>query len=513
MMARRGVLAKALLYAAAALALLLSLQQILQAQGSVRHTRSQVGGVPVEVFAPKDASGPQPVVVIAHGFSACKQYMYPFAYTFARNGYVAAVFDFSGHGKNPASFPYSWGGVHRDTSPLTRDLERVIEHARSLPEADGDQIALLGYSMGSAIVSRYARDNREIKATIAVSSVFSDVLPAQPANLLLLTGAWETSGMKATARAALEASGGGEEGVVNGSLTNGTARKLAFVPFAEHASMPFSRKGNGEALAWLDGTFGRSSPGDLDSRLPWVALALAAIIVLSFPLSRLVLRTVGPVGSGPESSPLEIAGFLLVTLLPAAVATITLRLVPYRILPLSAGDYVVASLLVQGVLMLALLLATRSLNGDRLRLLISKRTILAALVLSVALLAPMGAIIEYTLLSVWPTLQRAAIIAAAFALIAPYFVASEYVSRTRYPGPNRVFPIVAKAAFLASLGAGALLGGPYVLVLFLPGIVLLLLGIEIISRRVYALTGHPGVSGVLNALIFAWLIGVLFPIT
>ena len=512
-MARRGILAKALLYTAAGLALFLSLQRILQAEWSVEHTRARAGQIPIEIFSPRDANTPQPVVIIAHGFSACKQYMYPFAYTFARNGYVAAVFDFSGHGKNPTSFPYTWEDVHRDTSPLTHDLDLVIDHVRGLSEVDPDRIALLGYSMGSAIVSRYARDAQGIIATIAVSTVFSDVLPAQPSNLLLLTGAWETRSMKATARAALKASGGGDEDMVNGSFADGTARKLAFVPFVEHASIPFSRRTTREAMAWLDGAFGHSSTPSLDDRLPWVALALASGLILFFPLSGILLQAILPQSGQRESSPLEIAGFLLATLLPAIAAPALLRFVPYRILPLSAGDYVVTSLLIQGILMLGLLLATGSLDRARLRQLVTKRATLAAAALFVALVVPLGLILEFTMLSVFPILQRMAIIAAAFSLIAPYFLASEYVARTRYPGFNRLFPIVAKAALLASLGAGALLGGPYVLVLFLPGIALLLLAIEIISRRVYALTSHPGVSGILTALIFAWTIGVLFPLT
>ena len=510
---RRGSFVKALLYILAFISILVALQQLWHIEGAIQRTRTSLGGIPVEVFMPRDLDSPQPAAVIAHGFAASRQYMYPFAYALAQNGYVAAVFDFSGHGKNASSFPHVWHNVHHDASPLTQDLRAVIGHTRSLPQVDAGQIALIGYSMGSAVVTRYARDAGDIQATIAVSSIFSDVLPAQPRNLLLLTGGWEMESLKRVARDALQASGGGDVDMLNGDLGDGSARKLVFVPYVEHSTIPFSPRTLRETVAWLDGAFGRSSPLDVDRRLPWVGLLLAGSILLFSPFSKIALSWLVPHESGEEPSPLAITGFLLIILIPAVAAPLLLNMLPYRILPLAVGDYVVALLVLQGLALLALLTITGSLNGKGLWGLLGLRSVLIALISFAYLALTVGLVAEATLLSFLPVPRRAAIMGAAFLLILPYFLCTEYMTRTKYPGYPRFFPIISKIALLASLGGGALLGGPFVIVLFLPGMALLLLGSGLLSRQIYALTGQPGASGVFMALCFAWFMGGILPLT
>ncbi|NLS77918.1 MAG: hypothetical protein GXY76_11725, partial [Chloroflexi bacterium] len=118
------------------------------------------------------------------------------------------------------------------------------------------------------------------------------------------------------------------------------------------------------------------------------------------------------------------------------------------------------------------------------------------------------------LLSAWPTPQRAIVIGAAFLLVAPYFVCADYVTRAGSRGLNRILPLLAKAMLLGSLAWGVSSGGgPGVLVLFLPGLALLLVAGQLLSRRIYVLTGEPVVSGLFMALIFAWLTGSVFPLT
>jgi hypothetical protein len=266
-------------------------------------------------------------------------------------------------------------------------------------------------------------------------------------------------------------------------------------------------------LEWLDAAFGRDSAGELDHRLPWIGLFCASVVVLFFPVSRIILSKLYAPQAARDASPLAIGGFLLVTGIPAIAAPLVLAILPIRVLPLSAGDYVVASLLVQGAVMVVMLYALRGFGPQGIGQLVSARTLLTACLLFILLMAPLALVLDQTLISMLPTTRRALIIAAAALLVAPYFVTSEYVGRTPYPGLNRWFPAVAKAILIVSLGAGALLGGPFVLVLFLPGIVGLQIGLEILGRWLYAHSGYPAVAGVLNALVYAWLIGVLFPVT
>jgi len=99
------------------------------------------------------------------------------------------------------------------------------------------------------------------------------------------------------------------------------------------------------------------------------------------------------------------------------------------------------------------------------------------------------------------------------ALLLPYFVASEYVSRTSYPGYNQLFPLIVKGVFLLSLmGAVWWLGAPYVLLLMAPALALFAALSEWLSRVIYRFSGNPGISGILLALLYAWMIGTLFPL-
>jgi len=516
------MLVQAILYLGACLGIILAVQQLWEAERGLQHLRAQVGQVPVEVLLPAEPEGPRPVVVIAHGFSSSKQMMSPFAYTLARHGYVAATLDWSGHGRNPGPFPYDWSAVHAGDSALTRELEAVLAYVQSLPEVRGEQVALVGHSMGSAIVTRYARDHGEIAATIAVSAIFSDVLPAQPRNLLLLTGALELPRLQAAARAALAASGGGSEGetagalaagaLAAGSLAAGDARRLVFVPYADHATVVLSPRALRETVQWLDGTFGRASEGAVDTRAVWVGLLAACALVLFWPVSRWLLQ--GWV-ERPGPCPLELVGVLLVLVIPAAAAPLLLRWLPYHLLPLAAGDYMVSLLALQGLLMLGLLAVTGCLDAPILGRFFSGRAWLAAGLLAACLVLAVGWALDRTLLSAWPTPQRAIVIGAAFLLVAPYFVCADYVTRAGSRGLNRILPLLAKAMLLGSLAWGASTSGGSsgVLVLFLPGLALLLAVGQLLSRRIYVLTGEPVVSGLFMALIFAWLTGSVFPLT
>ena len=159
--------------AVGAASLAIALWQLLSAETGVTITRMSVGATPVTVFAP--ASGQRaPVVVIAHGFAGSQQLMASFALTFARNGYVAVTFDLLGHGRNPRPLTGSITEVEGATKALVDQFGRVAEFARRLPAGDG-RIAVLGHSMATDIVVRYAQQDSAVTATIAVS-LFSPVV-------------------------------------------------------------------------------------------------------------------------------------------------------------------------------------------------------------------------------------------------------------------------------------------------------------------------------------------------
>jgi dienelactone hydrolase len=492
---------KVAVYLLLGLLLVLMIAGLRQANSGLQRARAQVETIPVEIFAPLEGSEKRPAVIIAHGFANSRQFMYALARSIALNGYVVAVFDFSGHGRNAATFAQS--------SALDRDLELVIDYVKQQPSVDAERLALLGYSMGTGVVSRYAREHPEIQTTISISGIFSEVEPGRPRNPLWLTGAWETARLKELALAALEAAGGGAASQTSGDAQSGDARRLVFIPAAEHVSMPFRPATWREVVNWLDAVLGQSSSGTFDSRLPWLAALCIVALLLFAPLARLLL-SVAPAEREPGSS-LELFGVLIVSGLPAVLTPLLLRVLPYGFLPLSVGDYVVTFFLLQGVLMIALLFISGVWNGATLWRQLSPRALIAALLCFGYLAVTCGIAIDGNVLNLWPVARRIPLIVISFICLAPYFLASEYIARTDFPGLGRFFPLLTGGLLVLSLAAGLLLGAPFVIVLFLPVLAPLLVLCGLLNRVLYRESGHTAAGGWLTALIFAWLIGTIFP--
>jgi alpha-beta hydrolase superfamily lysophospholipase len=165
----------------ASLAILLGLFELREGSRDLNITRTIVGETPMTIFRPQSAA-PAPVVVIAHGFAGSQQLMQPFAETLARNGYMAVTFDFLGHGRNPIPMHGDITEGLTITNALLKELTDVAAAARQLPGSDG-RLAVLGHSMASDIVVRFAQAHADVEATVAVS-VFSPVVtPTSPRNL------------------------------------------------------------------------------------------------------------------------------------------------------------------------------------------------------------------------------------------------------------------------------------------------------------------------------------------
>lgn len=91
------------------------------------------GKIPALQFIP-DTSGPHPVALLGHGFSASKETMFRFGEALAHAGFVCYSVDFAGHGASSQTF----------------SIKAIVE---TLPEAAGALGAVdvfIGHSMGGA---------------------------------------------------------------------------------------------------------------------------------------------------------------------------------------------------------------------------------------------------------------------------------------------------------------------------------------------------------------------------
>lgn len=116
-----------------------------------------------DLYVPSAGDPPWPVVVIAHGFGAERDWgLSPYAERFAEAGVAAFVFDHRYHGAS--------GGTPRRLIDPRRQLEdwsAAIGHVASLERIDPDRVALWGTSFSGGHVLATARREPRVRAVVA----------------------------------------------------------------------------------------------------------------------------------------------------------------------------------------------------------------------------------------------------------------------------------------------------------------------------------------------------------
>ncbi len=486
------------------IAIAVGLWQLEALRAGLTISRTSVGTIPVTVF--RDAAeAPAPVVVVAHGFSGSQQLMQPFAVTLARNGFIVLTFDFPGHGRNPVPLQ---GGIADDAArsrELLDALDAVVAHGRGLQGAEG-RVALLGHSMASDIVVRYAMAHPEIAATVGVSLFAPGVTAANPRNLLVVDGALEPAMLLDEGRRIVAMASGGtpEVAVTYGSFADGSARRLALSDGVEHIGVLYSARSMAEARDWLSAALARPVSGFVDARGPWLGLLFGGLVALAYPLRRLLpVVAAVPLGAG-----LTWRRLLPVAILPAVLTPLTLHLLPTTFLPLLLGDYLVVHFAIYGLLTaIGLWLVGAPVGGA---FSWPRLAIAACLVAGYGIMV-LGLPVDRYLSSFVPTASRVPLIAAMLAGTLPYFAADEWLTRGA-PAPFGGY-VATKLCFLLSLALAIALDLErlFFLIIIVPVILLLFTIYGLLAGWAYGRTGHPLVGGLANALAFAWAIAVTFP--
>lgn len=489
----------------------------------------RIGTIPATVFTLRDGAAQHrgPAVVIAHGFAGSQQLMYPFAVTLARNGYTAVTFDFPGHGQNSTPLQGSISDRDQRYAQLSAALDQVVAFARQ--RSDG-RVGLIGHSMGSEAVVRYAQANPDIAATVAVSLGYDGVTPSSPRNLLVVTGALE-GGLRPVALAIADAvadGGTGAADITYGDIDAGTARRIVFAPGVEHIGVLYSPQSMDETLRWFNATFKRTATGPvvLDERAPWMGLLYLAVTLLFFPFALLLQRI------GPQTAP--VAPILLrggnwtwwaLAIIPTLTTPVILRFVPTEgLLPILVGGPLALHFALYGISTAIGLLLTRQWRRTekppaddprsgwlaifRRRFLIY--TAMALLAIGYVFLT-FGVPAQLFLLNYFPPLERLPIFAAVLLAMLPYFLADEWLTR-RSQHPRGAYAIT-KAAFMVSLFLAILLNQRlFFLVLIAPLFVAYFVIYGLFSGQIYRRTGTAMIGAVANSVIFAWSVAAVFPL-
>jgi Serine aminopeptidase, S33 len=465
-----------------------------------------VDRTPVTIFRPTETA-PRPVVVIAHGFAGSQQLMQPFAETLARNGYIAITFDCLGHGRNPVPMRGEIADGETITAGLLKELERVAGYARTMPGSDG-RIAVLGHSMASDIVIRFAQAHPDVQATVAVSVFSPAVTATSPRNLLVIVGALEPSMLRNEGLRLVDQAAGGNAvaGKTYGDFSDGTARQLVLARGVEHIGVLYSHDSLTASLHWINAALGQHQAGSVDRRGPWLALTFLGIIALAWPLSFLLPAT-SPVGAGASLGwkPLLIAAFA-----PAVLTPLALWKLPTDFLPILLGDYLALHFLLYGITTTALLWYFRRLPDSP----ISHSWIgiaIAAIAIAGYDVLAFGLPLDAYVISFLPIPARLPLMAAIACGTLPYFIADEWLTRGERARFG-AYPLT-KFCFLLSLALAVALNPMklFFLIIIVPAILLLFLTFGLISRWSYRATRHPLPGAIANATIFAWAMSVTFP--
>jgi dienelactone hydrolase len=504
--------ARWLVAAVALAAITVALWQLRSLRDGLVVGSADVDGTPVTVWRSANTQAKVPVVVIAHGFAGSQQLMQPFATTLARNGYVAVTFDFPGHGRNPA--PLS-GGL-ADTQAMQHDLldtlSSVSRFATQLPASDG-RLAVLGHSMAADIVVRYADANPAVAATVAVSLFLPTQADLHPRNLLIVDGALEPELLRAQARTIIGASVDApsvRDGVTYGDADSGTARRFAYARGVEHIGVLYSADSMHEALAWLNGVFHHEGDGFVDARGAWLGILLLGLVGLAWPASFLLPRL-----AQPDRRAAAWPAFVCVAAIPAVLTPLLLWRAPTSFLPILLGDYITLHFGVYGLLTCAgmWIAQWRAQRGVTFEPAAGRLAfVLAIAAVGAYSLLAIGASIDAFVFSFMPGSWRLPLIAVVFIGTLLYFLADERL--TRVVAPVRGAYVLSKVFFLISLVIAVALNLEklFFLVIIIPAILLLFVIYGIFSAWVFRQTRNPFVAAIANAIVFAWFIGVTFPI-
>jgi pimeloyl-ACP methyl ester carboxylesterase len=471
---------------------LLSVWQLESARSGLTLQTLTAAETPITRAALPDADGP--LVIIAHGFAGSRQMMQGYALPLARAGYRVWSFDFHGHGRNPQPMTGDVTVIEGTTMRLVDQTLAVVSAARAAEGWSGP-VALLGHSMATDIIIRAAAADAGIGPIVAISAFSQAVTADFPADMLLVSGQGEPP-LRDFALSALHMLA--PEAQEGDTVTTDSVRRAAIVaPGVEHVGVLFSQTGQVAALDWLDTSYGRDSAVTPPATGGWLAVLLAAIVTLAWPLSRLLPKT------GPNLTALSAKQFTLALLVPMVAAPLIAVLLGIQTLPVLVADHLAVHLAIYGALQLALLWRF-GLRPARLKP-------LATIVLILWGLAVFGLALDRYGANYWPTPERLWIIAALSLGAIPFMLADALISGAGHGTWTR--RILARLAFLASLAIAVALDPSelFFLVLIAPVILLFYVIYGLMGRWVAQRSGATA-AGLGLGLALAWALGVSFPL-
>ena len=477
--------------------------------------------MPVTILSPPGGVNPAGSVIMIHGLSANRRMMTYLGADFAGHGFRVYLFDLPGHGDNQDAFTFD---------AAQRCMNVAVASLMRSGQIDPRTTIVLGHSLGGAIAIRMA-DAEPVAATIAISPAPMTMPQRMPANLLVLSAQFDLNAMKKQAEGLAQAAGGAR--TTGEDFAQKRAFQLQRVPFASHTTIVLDRTVAHQGELWamqalfpniavstLTINLDLATYGVFDSgrkRLAGSVVGMLGILLL-FPLGLSVVC--GLAGCRENAGTNEHPNYALILvemLVCAFVAVWTLALVnPLRFLHLYTGDYLASLLLIVG----ALLLLLHWKDARRIfQLHGALPGLMASALLGLALILAVGGWANWQIDDAWMNAPRWLRFAEVLPVAWVYCFAEETVLGDDADAKQR------RMRFLVFLGLRfevwlvcvlayfELASGQAMIAILLPGLaafsIIQRLGTDAIRRR----TGSALEASLFNAILGAWFVAAVFPLT
>lgn len=469
---------------------------------------------PTRILEPR---GPRPagVAVVFHGLSANRRIMQTTGQWLAALGLRVYLVDLAGHGDSRE--PFSYGRAEQCAGA-------VLELLALRREISPDRTVLVGHSMGGAIAVRLA-DRFPAAATLAISPAPLHLPRRMPANLLIVSAQFDMKMLRDTAHELLRAAGGPRTELED--FRQRRAVRLVDERGGTHTTLIFDRRVDRLFAEWVPKALGESMPGTADAPGYPVAGGVLGLVglLMMFPLvASGVTFLFATDHEGIADVPPADAGAAARWVVTALVAVSVLNFwVPLRALRIYTGTYLASFLLLVGVLLPTLLW-----RQVKAAFRLDARAMVAASTAALATIVAIGLWLNWQLTDAWPNAARWLRFVPLALVCWPYFFAEAVAlgpprgtkgptsREASYTRGRRfaLFVAMRLMLWLALVFALFAFGNRQILVLLLA----VYLGLFAILERlgsdaIWQRTGSAAAAALFGAILTAWFLAAVFPLT
>jgi pimeloyl-ACP methyl ester carboxylesterase len=475
--------------------------------------------IPITIL---DPPGRLPIgsAIVLHGLSSNQRIMFYLGQNLTNAGVRVYLPDLPGHGENTDPFSFA-----RAEQCAAATVESLIRSGQIDPKTT----ILVGHSMGAAIAIHMA-DRVPVAATIAISPAPMVTPQRIPANLLIFSAQYDIGIVRR--EAGMLSDDAGMNRAAPGDFIQDRAFQMVSVPHATHTSLLFDPAVISESLEWINQTLAGSYQrqdkpflGPLLTGQPLRSFAgcltgsangLLGILLLFLPCVAIVGRIGAPARNETPAATRPSHALVLAEVATCSLATVLLLklIVPLKFLRIYTGDYLASLLLIVGLSLLALNWHAVKESWPS-----SARHLVPAAILAFVTFLAIGAWLNWQLDDAWLNSARWLRFAALLPVTCVFCFAEEVLLGPVQRGKPRalryaVFLTLRLEIWLACLLAYYELASGQVLLMLLVTFLALFsilqrLATDALRRR----TGSATAAALFDAILAAWFIAAVLPLT